>query len=183
VVIALVVTPEGFPLAYEVMAGNTSDRNSLRMFLEKIETMYGQARRVWMMDRGIPSEELLAEMRAPERERFYLVGTPRGKIRQYEKKWLALPWNKVRDSVEVKLFADGEEMYVLAKSEGRQAKEMAIRRRKLARLLWKLRAMRRSLPERDALLMRIGAANSEAGRAYGFVKLTLPTDQADPPPG
>jgi transposase len=110
VVIALVVTPEGFPLAYEVMAGNTSDRNSLRMFLEKIETMYGQARRVWMMDRGIPSEELLAEMRAPARERFYLVGTPRGKIRQYEKKWLALPWNKVRDSVEVKLFADGEEM-------------------------------------------------------------------------
>ena len=60
---------------------------------------------------------------------------------------------------------------------------MAIRRRKLARLLWKLRAMRRSLPERDALLMRIGAAKSEAGRAYGFVKLTLPTDQADPPPG
>jgi hypothetical protein len=60
---------------------------------------------------------------------------------------------------------------------------MAIRRRKLARLLWKLRAMRRSLPERDALSMRIGAANSEAGRAYGFVKLALPTDQADPPPG
>ena len=151
VVIAPVVTPEGFPLAYEVMAGNTSDRNSLRIFLEKIETMYGKARRVWMMDRGIPSEELLAEMRAPGREMFYLVGTPRGKIRQYEKKWLALPWNKVRDSVEVKLFADGEEMYVLAKSEGRQAKEMAIRRRKLARLLWKLRAMRRSLPIAEAV--------------------------------
>jgi transposase len=174
VVIALVVTPQGFPLAYEVMAGNTSDRNSLRGFLDKIEAMYGKARRVWMMDRGIPSEELLAEMRAPEREMFYLVGTPRGKIRKYEKKWLALPWSKVRDSVEVKLFADGGEMYVLAKSEGRQAKEMAIRRRKLARLLWKLRAMRRSLPERDALLMRIGAAKSEAGRAFGFVKLTLP---------
>ena len=174
VVIALVVTPQGFPLAYEVMAGNTSDRNSLRGFLEKIEARYGKARRVWMMDRGIPSEELLAEMRAPEREMFYLVGTPRGKIRQYEKQWLALPWSKVRDSVEVKLFADGSEMYVLAKSEGRRAKETAIRRRKLARLLWKLRAMRRSLPERDALLMRIGAAKSEAGRAFGFVRLTLP---------
>lgn len=174
VVIALVVTPQGFPVAYEVMAGNTSDRNSLRGFLDKIEAMYGKARRVWMMDRGIPSEQLLAEMRTPEREMFYLVGTPRGKIRKYEKKWLALPWSKVRDSVEVKLFADGGEMYVLAKSEGRQAKEMAIRRRKLARLLWKLRAMRRSLPERDALLMRIGAAKSEAGRAFGFVKLTLP---------
>lgn len=174
VVIALVITPQGFPLAYEVMAGNTSDRNSLRGFLEKIEARYGQARRVWMMDRGIPSEELLAEMRTPEREMFYLVGTPRGKIRQYQKQWLALPWSKVRDSVEVKLFAEGGEMYVLAKSAGRRAKETAIRRRKLARLLWKLRAMRRSLPERDALLMRIGAARSEAGRAFGFVKLTLP---------
>jgi len=174
VVIALVVTPPGFPLAYEVMAGNTSDRNSLRGFLEKIEARYGKARCVWMMDRGIPSEELLAEMRTPAREMFYLVGTPRGKIRQYQKQWLALPWSKVRDSVEVKLFADGGEMYVLAKSAGRRAKETAIRRRKLARLLWKLRAMRRSLPERDALLMRIGAARSEAGRAFGFVKLTVP---------
>jgi hypothetical protein len=115
--------------------GRPGRKRSLRVFLAKIETMYGKARRVWMMDRGIPSEELLAEMRAPEREMFYLVGTPRGKIRQYEKKWLALPWNKVRDSVEVKLFADGEEMYVLAKSE--------------------------------------------AGRAYRFVKVTLPTDQED----
>ena len=179
VVIALVVTPQGFPLAYEVMAGNTSDRNSLRGFLDQIEAMYGKARRVWMMDRGIPSEELLAEMRAPEREMFYLVGTPRGKIRKYEKKWLALPWSKVRESVEVKLFADGGEMYVLAKSEGRRAKETAIRRRKLARLLWKLRALRRSLPERDALLMKIGAAKSEAGRAFGFVKLTLPKAQEE----
>jgi transposase len=179
VVIALVVTPQGFPLAYEVMAGNASDRNSLRGFLDKIEAMYGKARRVWMMDRGIPSEELLAEMRAPEREMFYLVGTPRGKIRKHEKKWLALPWSKVRESVEVKLFAEGAEMYVLAKSEGRRAKETAIRRRKLARLLWKLRAMRRSLPARDPLLMKIGAAKSEAGRAFGFVKLTLPKAKAE----
>ena len=179
VVIAMVITPQGFPLAYEVLAGNTSDRNSLREFLEKIEAQYGKARRVWMMDRGIPSEELLAEMRAPEREMFYLVGTPRGKIRESEKKWLSLPWCKVRESVAVKLFADGGEMYVLAKSEGRQAKETAIRRRKLARLLWKLRAMRRSLPARDVLLMRIGAAKSEAGRAYGFVKLTLPEEKEE----
>jgi hypothetical protein len=174
VVIALVVTPQGFPLAYEVMEGNTSDRNSLRGFLEKIERVYGKARRVWMMDRGIPSEELLQEMRAPEREMYYLVGTPRGKIKQYEKKWTELPWRKVRDSVEVKLFAEGAEMFVLAKSEGRRAKETAIRRRKLARLLWKLRALRRSCPARDQLLMKIGAAKTEAGRAFGFVKITLP---------
>lgn len=109
VVIALVVTPEGFPLAYEVMEGNTSDRTTLRGFLARIEARYGRARRVWVMDRGIPREEVLEEMRAPEREVFYLVGTPRGKIQQYEKKWLELPWRKVRESVEVKLFAeDGE---------------------------------------------------------------------------
>jgi Transposase DDE domain len=176
VVIALVVTPRGFPLAYEVMEGNTSDRTTLRGFLKKIEHTYGQARRVWMMDRGIPKEEVLLEMRAPGQATFYLVGTPRGKIKQYEKRWLELPWRKVRDSVEVKLFAEAGEMYVLAKSEGRRAKEMAIRRKKLARLLWKLRAMRRSCPPRDQLLMRIGAAKTEAGRAFGFVKITLPKE-------
>jgi hypothetical protein len=176
VVIALVVTPRGFPLAYEVMEGNTSDRTTLRDFLEKIESLYGKARRVWMMDRGIPKEEVLAEMRAPGRETFYLVGTPRGKIKQYEKRWLELPWCKVRESVEVKLFAEAGEMYVLAKSDGRRAKEMAIRRKKLARLLRKLRAMRRSCPSRDPLLMRIGAAKTEAGRAFGFVRITLPPE-------
>jgi hypothetical protein len=105
---------------------------------------------------------------------FYLVGTPRGKIKQYQKQWLDLPWRKVRDSVEVKLFGQNGEMYVLAKSEGRRAKETAIRRRKLAGLLWKLRGMRRSCPARDQLLMRIGAAKAEAGRAFGFVKIHLP---------
>jgi len=109
VVNALLVTPEGFPLAYEVMAGNTSDRTTLRGFLDKIEAQYGQARRVWVMDRGIPTEEVLEQMRDPPREVFYLVGTPRGKIQQYAKQWLELPWQKVRESVEVKLFtADGE---------------------------------------------------------------------------
>ena len=118
VVIALVVTPEGFPLAYEVLAGNTSDRTTLRGFLDKIEAQYGRARRVWVMDRGIPTEEVLEEMRTAGREVFYLVGTPRGKIQQYEKQWLELPWQKVRESVEVKLFAEDGELYVLAKSAG-----------------------------------------------------------------
>ena len=174
VVVALVVTPEGFPLAYEVMDGNTSDKTTLRGFLKKIEQIYGQARRVWLMDRGIPTEEVLAEMRTCGREMFYLVGTPRGRVAKYEKQWLDLPWRKVRDSVEVKLFSQDGELYVLAKSEGRQAKEIAIRRKKLARLLWKLRAMRRSCPKRDQLLMRVGAAKTEAGRAFGFVKIQLP---------
>jgi transposase len=173
-VIALVVTPDGFPLAYEVTNGNTSDRTTLRGFLKKIENTYGKARRVWVMDRGIPSEAILQEMREPERQTFYLVGTPKGRINQHEKKWLDLPWQKVRDSVEVKLYQHEGELYVLAKSEGRRAKEMAMRRKRLARLLRKLRVMRKSLPKRDQLLVRIGAAKKEAGRAFGFVKIQIP---------
>jgi hypothetical protein len=107
---------------------------------------------------------------------FYLVGTPRGKIQQYEKKWLELPWQKVRASVEVKLFAEQGELYVLAKSAGRRAKEQAIRRRKLVRLLGKLRDLRRKSPGRDQLLLRIGAARKEAGRAFGFVCIHLPQE-------
>jgi transposase len=174
VVIALVITPDGFPLAYEVMDGNTSDRSTLRRFLDQIENTYGQAKRMWIMDRGIPSEAILAEMRNPARPMSYLVGTGKGKIKQYEKKWLDLPWHKVRDAVEVKLFEQDDELYVLAKSEGRQRKEIAMRRKRLARLLRKLRAMRRSLPSRDQLLMRIGAVKTAAGRAFGFVKIQVP---------
>ena len=173
-VIALVVTTDGFPLAYEVMNGNTSDRSTLRDFLKKIENSYGKARRVWVMDRGIPSEAVLKEMREPERQTFYLVGTPKGRIHQHEKKWLELPWQKVRDSVEVKLYQHEGELYVLAKSSGRQAKEIAMRRKRLARLLRKLRAMRKSLPKRDRLLLRIGAAKKEAGRTFGCVKIQMP---------
>src|SRR5213594_4275241 len=169
VVIGLVVTTDGFPLAYEVMDGNT-----LRKFLKHIEDRYGRAKRIWVMDRGIPTEEVLAEMRSSDPPTLYLVGTPKSKISEHEKHWLDLPWQKVRDSVNVKLYTHEKELYVLAKSEGRQQKEMAMRRRRLARLLWKLRAMRRSLPSRDQLLLRIGAAKKEAGRAFGFVTIQLP---------
>jgi transposase len=179
VVIALVITTDGFPLAYEVMDGNTSDRTTLRGFLKKIESTYGKAKRMWVMDRGIPTEEILAEMRDPERQVSYLVGTPKSKIQHYEQKWLDLPWKKVRASVEVKLFEDGGELYVLAKSTGRQAKESAMRRKRLVRLLRKLHAMRHSLPSRDQLLMRIGAAKTEAGRAFGFVQIDVP-DEGQP---
>jgi len=174
VVIALVITPDGFPLAYEVMDGNTSDRTTLRGFLDQIEKTYGKAKRMWVMDRGIPTEEILQEMRDPAREIFYLVGTAKGKIQQYEKKWLDLPWQQVRDSVDVKLFEQDGELYVLAKSEGRRAKETAMRRKRLARLLRKLRGMRRNLPSRDQLLMRVGAAKAAAGRAFQFVQMQVP---------
>jgi transposase len=172
VVIALIVTPDGFPLAYEVMDGNTSEQKTLQPFLDRIEKAYGQARRVWVMDRGIPTEATLKKMR--DRKISYLVGTPKGSINKHEKQWLTLPWKQVRDSVEVKLYEHQEELYVLARSDGRQAKEIAIRRKRLVRLLRKLRAMRRSLPGRDQLLLRIGAARKEAGRSFGFVTITLP---------
>jgi hypothetical protein len=113
-------------------------------------------------------------MRDPARQVFYLVGTPKGRVHQHEKQWLDLPWQQVRESVQVKLYEHEGELYVLAKSEGRQAKETAMRRKRLARLLRKLRAMRRSLPKRDQLLLRLGAAKKEAGRAFGFVTLRVP---------
>jgi len=172
VVIALIVTPDGFPLAYEVMDGNSSEQKTLQPFLDRIEKTYGQARRVWVMDRGIPTEATLKKMR--ERKISYLVGTPKGSINKHEKQWLELPWKQVRDSVQVKLYEHQEELYVLARSDGRQAKEIAIRRKRLVRLLRKLRAMRHSLPGRDQLLLRIGAVKKEAGRAFGFVTITLP---------
>lgn len=174
VVIALIVTPDGLPLAYEVMDGNSSEQKTLRPFLDHIENTYGKARRVWVMDRGIPTEATLEQMR--ERNISYLVGTPKGRINKHEKQWLTLPWQQVRDSVQVKLYEHEQELYVLARSDGRQAKEIAMRRKRLVKLLRKLRAMRRSAPKRDQILLRIGSAKKEAGRAFGFVKMTIPAD-------
>src|SRR5439155_13749114 len=103
VVIALIVTPDGFPLAYEVLPGNTSDKTTLRAFLTKIEAQYGKAQRIWVMDRGIPTEEVLAEMRQCDPPVFYLVGTPKGRLSKLEKTLVGLPWQKVRPGVDVKL--------------------------------------------------------------------------------
>ena len=88
VVIALIVTPDGLPLAYEVMPGNTSDKTTLRDFLQRIEAQYGKAGRTWVMDRGIPTEAVLAEMRAAETPTHYLVGTPRGRLSQLQQEFL-----------------------------------------------------------------------------------------------
>jgi hypothetical protein len=109
VVIALIVTPDGFPLAYEVMDGNTSDKTTLREFLAKIEKQYGKAKRTWVMDRGIPTEEVLAEMRNSKTPIHYLVGSPRGRLTQLEKAFLTKPWEDVRESVRVKPIEHGEE--------------------------------------------------------------------------
>jgi transposase len=182
VVIALVVTPDGFPLCYEVMEGNTSDRTTLRRFLKKIEDQYGKARRVWIMDRGIPTEEVLGEMRQSEVPVYYLVGTPKGRLNKLEAQLLSLPWEKVRDSLNVKLLRQDGELYVLACSTSRQAKERAMRRRRLKRYWNRLKELRQQKLDRDRLLMKIGAAKKEAGNAARLVELSLPLPDQDVAP-
>jgi transposase len=175
VVIALVVTPEGFPLAYEVLAGNTSDRTTLKSFLEKIQAQYGKARRIWVMDRGIPTEEILQEMRAQTDPPIqYVVGTPKGQLSKLEAQLLEVPWQQARPSVQVKLLSQEKELFVLVQSQARISKERAIRRRKLKRLWARLKELKEQRPSYQTLLMKLGAAKSEAGRVWSLVKLDLP---------
>jgi len=176
VVLALLVTPEGFPLSYEVLPGNTLDKETLPQALASLEKLHGKAQRVWVMDRGIPTEEHLATWRASDPPILYLVGTPKPQVKATRSQWEALPWQQVKDTVEVKLFRQEQELYVVAKSGGRQQKEMAMRRQRLARLLRSLRRMRKER-SRDRLLMRLGAAKQKAGRAWSFVTLTVPTKE------
>src|SRR5256885_9846560 len=161
VVIALVVTPEGFPLAYEVLAGNTSDRTTLGGFLERIEKLYGKAERIWVMDRGIPTEEVLAQMRASDPPIHYLVGTPKGRLTRYEKQLLELPWQVVREGVQVKLLPQEQELYVLAQSADRVNKERSMRRRQLKGLVKRLKELQKMQLLRDQLLLKLGAAKQQ----------------------
>ena len=174
VVIALIVTPDGFPLAYEVLAGNTLDKQTLTDFLAKIEAQYGKAERIWVMDRGIPTEATLALMRASDPPVHYLVGTPKGRLTKLEKSFLTKPWAAVRDQVTVKLLDQDGELYVLALSAGRQDKERAMRQRRLKRLWKRLHELQRQTLSRDELLLKLGAAKKDAGRAYGLVTVQVP---------
>jgi len=174
VVIGLIVTPEGFPLAYEVMAGNTSDKTTLKDFLEKIERQYGKAQRIWVMDRGIPTEETLEQMRASDPPVLYLVGTPKGRLSQLEDKLSELPWQQVREGIEVKLLAQTGEVYVFAQSQDRVNKERSMRRRQLKRLCQRLKDLQGMELKRDELLMKLGAARQQAPSAWRFVEIKLP---------
>ena len=140
--IALIVTPEGLPLAYEVMAGNTSDKTTLWRFVEKIEAQYGKAMRTWVMDRGIPTEETLEKMRTASARIDYLVGTPRGRLTKLEKQFLVQPWQQAREQVKVKLLDRDGELYILARSQGRVDKERAMRQRTLKKLIKRLHELR-----------------------------------------
>jgi transposase len=134
VVIALIVNAEGFPLSYETFDGNRADVTTLEAVMRMVERKYGRARRVWVFDRGIISEENLASLR--KRGGQYLVGTPRSKLRGVERELLEGGWIRVRDEVEAKLvpMPTGKETYVLCRSTARQEKEQAIRHRFSARM-------------------------------------------------
>jgi len=173
VVIALVVTPEGLPLAYEVMAGNTADNATLREFLLRIERQYGKARRTWLMDRGIPTEAVLAEMRQAEPPVSYLVGTPKGRLSRLEQALLAKPWQAARPDVRVKLLAQDGELYVFAESADRVAKERAMRRRKLKWLWTRLKQLSAMQLGREELLMKLGAARAQAPSAWRLVAIDV----------
>jgi transposase len=174
VVIALIITPEGFPLAYEVLAGNTSDKTTLRKFLRKIEEQYGKAERVWLMDRGVPTEEVLTEMRSSVPPIYYLVGTPKGRLTKLEADLLERPWQSVRPGVEVKVLPRENELYVFAQSHARVHKERAMRRRQL-KALWKrfgqLQQMKLNARE---LLLRLGEAKGRYRAAWRLIDFQLP---------
>jgi len=175
VVIGLIVTPDGFPLAYEVLAGNTSDKTTLREFLNKIETQYGKAERIWVMDRGVPTEEVLSEMRQSTAPVYYLVGTPKGRLSQLEQKLLGLPWQAVRLGVEVKLLAHDQELYVLAKSVNRVDKERAMRRRQLRALIKRLKELQQmKLTSSQTLLLKLGAAKGKYPSAWRLIDIAIP---------
>jgi transposase len=174
VVIALIVTPEGFPLAYEVLAGNTSDKTTLKDFLAKIEDQYGKAQRIWVMDRGIPTEATLEQMRQSDPPVLYLVGTPKGRLGQLEDQLAQLPWQQAREGVAVKLLPQTGEVYVLAQSQERVHKERGMRRRQLKWLWNRLKELQAMDLKRDALLMKLGAARQKAPSAWRLVQLQVP---------
>ena len=173
VVIALVVTPEGLPLAYEVLPGNTKDDQTLRPFLAKIEAQYGKARRVWLMDRGIPTEAVLAEMRQSDPPVRYLVGTPKGRLTQLEKLLLDQPWQEARKGVQVKLLAQDGEFYVFAESADRVLKERAMRRRQLKWLWRRLKELAAMKNTREQLLMKLGAARAKAPVGWRLIDVKV----------
>jgi len=178
VVIALIVTPEGFPLAYEVLPGNTADCTTLRDMLRRIEAQYGKAQRIWVMDRGIPTEEALAEMRQVDPPVWYLVGTPKGRLSKLEKALVGLPWQAVRQGVDVKLLPQEQEIYVLAQSHARIHKERAMRRRKLKWLWARLKQISAMELTREELLMKLGAARAKARAAWRLIDVEVAPNAA-----
>ena len=174
VIVALVVTPEGLPLAYEMFPGNIADKTTLRDMLKLIQQRYGIAERIWVMDRGIPTEAVLEELRRGDAQVSYLVGTPKGRLTKLEKELSEKPWQEVRPQLRVKLLPQDGEVYVLAESGARISKERSMRRRKLRALWQRLHELQQQDLTRDQRLEKLGAARDRAGRAVaGLVQTSV----------
>ncbi len=187
VCIALVVTPEGLPLAYEVFDGNRTDVTTVEEIVEMMRHKYGHERRTWVMDRGMVSEDNLKMLR--EADASYLIGTPKGMLKHFEQDLLAQDWEQVEADVEVKLrpSPDGEnETFVLCRSRGRIEKDRAIREKQHARLETELlqlkariEAEQRALRSRSAAERRVGRLFQKYSRAARFFQVDI--DEHDDP--
>jgi hypothetical protein len=129
VCIGLVVTREGYPLGYEVFAGNTNDVTTVQRIVARMEERYGQAGRIWVLDRGMISDANLAWLR--ERGSRYIVGTPKSQLKQFERQLLEGTWSEVREGLEVQIVPgeSGAETFILCRSADRMTKERAMRER------------------------------------------------------
>jgi transposase len=186
VCIGLVVTEDGFPLGYEVFAGNTSDSKTVKQVIDTMEQKYGHLGRVWVMDRGMVSEENLAYLR--ERGGQYIVGTPRAMLRQFERHLTDKDWATVQAGVEVKLVPgpEGEETFVLARSADRREKERGMHERFTQRLqagLERLQAAAQSgrLKDEGTARERLGRLKEQNWRASHVFDVTV--QQLKPPEG
>ncbi len=177
VCIALVVSKEGLPLGYEVFAGNRADVTTVEDIVEKIEAQYGAAGRIWVMDRGMISEENLEYLRSGGRR--YIVGTPKSQLRRFEQELLRGDWQEVREGLEVKLCPspDGRESFILCRSAERAAKEKAIHERfekrieeKLTRLADSCRGRKQKL---GAIERRVGRLLEGNSRAAGLFRVDV----------
>ena len=166
VIIALVVTPEGLPLAYEMLPGSTSDKSTLATMMALLQQRYGSARRVWVMDRGIPTEKTLEQMRVSNPPIHYLVGTPKASLGRFEAQLSERPWVEVRGALRVKSLARENETYIYTESPERVNKERSMRRRALKahwKRLGELASLKRPIA-RDEMLVRLGKAQEKAGK-------------------
>lgn len=155
------------------LSGNTRDSSTLRGFLDRIEHQYGKAKRTWVMDRGIPTEAVLAQMRASDPPVSYLVGTPKGRLNKLESDLVVQPWQSAREGVKVKLLPREGEAYVYAQSADRIGKERSMRMRQMKRLLARLKQLMGMTLSNPELLMKLGAARGKYPAAWRLFEVTV----------
>src|SRR6202165_4698826 len=177
-VIALIVNSEGFPFSYETFDGNRADVSTMETILRMVERKYGKASRIWVMDRGIVSEENLKAIRS--RGGQYLVGTPRSQMKQFEAELLKDDWTQVRPDVEVKQVAvpQGEETYILCRTAGRKEKEKAIRKRFSTRMELALQGLQKTiaagrLKDRNKMERRLGKIQARHSQVNDLFEVAL----------